>query len=267
MKLLWLNGMPRSGTSWLSQIFESHPDVNFKLSPLFSYAYKNEVGINSTREQWLDFFAKVAKSNDEFINQTYRRKIGEYPVFKIKNPSFTHLVIKDTRYHNLTSRMLEILPEIKFIHIIRNPCGAISSWISAPKEFPKGANIIDEWKTGACRKTGEEEFWGFDDWKYLTRMYLDLSRKYVGRILIIQYEELVVKPEEITKNMFRFAGLFMTQQTMDFLTTSQKINVDNEYAVYKHKSVKDKWRTTLDAGIIEEIRKEILDTDLSCFLI
>lgn len=267
MELLWLNGMPRSGTSWLSQIFDSHPDVNFKLSPLFSYAFKNEVGIDSTREQWLDFFSRVAKSEDEFVNQTYRRTTGEYPIFKNKNLEFTHLVIKDTRYHNLTQRMLEILPELKFIHIVRNPCGAINSWINAPKEFPMEANVADEWKTGACRKTGKEEFWGFDDWKYLTRMYIDLSRHYEERIYIIQYEELVHKPEEVSKSMFDFAGLSMTQQTMDFLMASHQINVDNEYAVFKHRNVKDKWKTTLDAGIIEEITQDIQNTDLSRFLI
>ena len=47
--------MPRSGTSWLSQIFDSHPDTKFKLSPLFSYAFKNAVNIESSKKEWLKF--------------------------------------------------------------------------------------------------------------------------------------------------------------------------------------------------------------------
>mgnify|MGYP000598251825 FL=1 len=67
--VIWLNGMPRSGTSWLSQIFDSHPNVSFKLSPLFSYEFKNRVNERSTLKEWMQFFEEVSASDDEFVNQ------------------------------------------------------------------------------------------------------------------------------------------------------------------------------------------------------
>jgi hypothetical protein len=35
-RLVIIDGMPRSGTSWLAQIVESCPIVRYRLSPLFA---------------------------------------------------------------------------------------------------------------------------------------------------------------------------------------------------------------------------------------
>ena len=41
MKRIGLHGVPRSGTSWLGNIFNSSPDLTYKHQPLYSYAFKN----------------------------------------------------------------------------------------------------------------------------------------------------------------------------------------------------------------------------------
>ena len=41
MRHLALFGCPRSGTSWLGQIFNSAPDVAYRYQPLFSYEFKD----------------------------------------------------------------------------------------------------------------------------------------------------------------------------------------------------------------------------------
>ncbi|MCD4681357.1 MAG: sulfotransferase [Bacteroidales bacterium] len=266
MDYIWINGMPRSGTSWLSQIFDSHPNVRFKLSPLFSYAFKNAVNVNSNRDEWLQFFREVYFTNDEFMDQNYRRKSGEYPNIKSKESRPSHLVIKDTRYHNLTEQLLNLVPEMKFVHIVRNPCGAINSWINTPKEFPKGADPYKEWRSGECRKTGEEEFWGFEDWKYLTNFYLLLQSNHPRKVMIVKYDYLVDRPFQIIEKMFEFVGIDLSCQTIDFVRDSQNRNVENEYAVYKKKAVKDKWRYQLDRKIVEEIYRDLENTPLSEFL-
>jgi len=266
LNYIWLNGMPRSGTSWLSQIFDSHPNVRFKLSPLFSYAFKNAVNAESSKDEWLNFLQSVCLTEDDFMDQKYRRKNGEYPLFKYKKKNPDHLVIKDTRYHNLTIRVLKLIPEMKFVHIIRHPCGTINSWIKAPREFPPKANPLNEWKSGKCRKTGEEEFWGFDDWKYLTKLYLTLQDKYPDRVMIVRYEELVNEPLPVVAQMFQFANLMLHQQTIEFLKDSQSRNVECEYAVFKRKDVKDKWRNELDPYIISEVIADLKDTKLEQFV-
>jgi len=133
--------------------------VNFKLSPLFSYGFKDAVGKDSSKKEWIKFFDDVYNSTDDFLIQTQKRADGIFPTFKNKNTTQEFLVIKETRYHQLATTLLKFFPEIKIIYIVRNPCGAINSWLSSTKEFPASANPKEEWKTGKCRKATEGEFW------------------------------------------------------------------------------------------------------------
>ncbi len=260
--IVWLCGLPRSGTNWLSQIFDSHEKVNFKLSPLFSYSFRNRVGINSSKEEWIRFFKDVYHSNDDFLNQTQKRVDGIFPVFNKKKSDLEYLVIKETRFHYLTPQLINIFPEIKIVYIVRNPCGAINSWISSEKEFPINANPFKEWKTGKCRKNREGEFWGFDDWKMLTNQYLDLEVVYPKNVKVISYENLVEQSFDLTNDLFGFVGLDLSEKTQKFLKLSQSTHSDHGNAVYKSKEVKDKWKTNLHPEIVAEILRELEGTRL-----
>jgi hypothetical protein len=173
-KIIYLTGMPRSGTSWLSQIFDSSPDVRFRLSPLFSYEFKNYLTTDSPKSDWEYVLDNAYQSDNEFMNQSERRKAGHYPTFRQKAQSPEFLVIKDTRFHNLTERFLELFNEVKIIALVRNPCGAIHSWLKSAGEFPPHANPYEEWRHGYCRKNGYGEFCCFEDLKQVTAMHMRL---------------------------------------------------------------------------------------------
>jgi hypothetical protein len=174
-KIIVIIGIPRSGTSWLSQIFDSSSQVRFRLSPLFSNELKNYVNDESPVKNWEYVFRKAYCSDSEFMNQTENRRVGKYPVFEKKDPEPEHLVIKDTCFHNLIERMLKLFDNLKMVAIVRHPCGAIHSWIAALGEFPSNADPTKEWRTGNCRKTGFGEYWGFEDWKTVTRLHMRLE--------------------------------------------------------------------------------------------
>lgn len=265
-KIIWLNGMPRSGTNWLCQILDSNENVLFKMAPLFSYSFKNSVDNNSSKEEWIDFFEQVYFSNDEFINQVKKRSNGDFPAFlqKVARPEF--MVIKDTRHHQLMARLLELFPSIKLIHIVRNPCGAIHSWLTASKEFPSTHDPMQEWRTGACRKINESEFWGFDDWKLLTLQYMELEKSYPDQVKLISYEDMVNDAHAVTRTIFEFSGLKITEQTEKFLIESQSTHSDLNYSVFKDKSVKDKWKNSLNVEIISEINRDLKGTVLEKYL-
>jgi hypothetical protein len=265
-KIVWLNGMPRSGTNWLSNIFNSNEEVNLKLAPLFSFAFKNSVNKHSTKAEWEDFFERVYHSDDEFINQRKKQSEGLIPVFPEKSPSPRYLAIKDTRHHNLTPVLLEMFEEIRFIHIVRNPCATIYSWLASSKEFPKGADPMKEWRTGDCRKTSEDEFWGFNDWVRLTRMYRALQARYPGKVMVVSYDLMVDDLAGQTQRMFDFAGLKAGGQTEKFLKLSQSSHMEHENSVFKDKQVKDRWVNNLDPLIIDTITRELKDTELDIYL-
>ena len=265
-QIAFLMGMPRSGTSWLSQIVDSSPEVRFRLSPLFSYAFKNAVNERSSRVEWEDVLRGAYLIEDRFMAQTCQREAGRYPVFAEKADSPPVLVVKDTRYHNLLERILSLFENSRLVAIARHPCGAIHSWLTTPKEFPQGADPLKEWRSGACRKTAPEEFWGFEDWKIATRLHLDLMRRHPGRVHFMRYEALVEDAFAETRRLFDFLGLRWSRQTEAFLSESQSRHEEHTHAVFKRPDVKDRWRRELDPVIQNEIRKDLEGSDLARFL-
>ncbi|MCK5218004.1 sulfotransferase [bacterium] len=259
-------GMPRSGTSWLGQIFDSSPDVRFRLSPIFSYAFKNCVDETSSREEYEKLFRGAYAIEDEFMSQKTRRIEGRYPIFVDKKGDPGFLVIKMTRFHNLLRTMLLHCDNLKVVAIVRHPCGAISSWLNTPSEFPASTDPMKEWRTGNCRKTGPEEFWGVDDWQLVTSMHLRLKSEFPSRFTIIRYEDLVDDALNVSEKLFTFFDMPLTNQTEKFLRASQSAHDDDSYAVFKNPAVKDKWRTALHPDIQEEIIRSIQNTELERFL-
>lgn len=259
-------GMPRSGTSWLGQLFDSSPEVAYRLEPIFSYAFKNAVDEHSNREQYKIFFDGIYRSQDDFMLQTDKRIAGTYPIFR-KNDVQPFLVFKTTRFHNLMDTMLSYFENLKMVCIVRHPCGSICSWLNTSREFPAVANPETEWRSGACRKTANEEFWGFDDWKVVTLKHLDLQKKYPDRFIIIKYEELVGDTCKVLASLYDFVGLTMSEQTYEFIQSCHSRHDDNSYSVFKDKTVVDKWRHRLDPYIVSTILDELKGTTLEQFTI
>jgi sulfotransferase family protein len=263
-EIVWICGMPRSGTSWLSQILDSSPFVNFKMAPLFSYRFKDSVSEFSSQSQWKKFFQDVFVSDDDFLNQTERINRGEFMTFP-KNQKLTHLVIKDVRHHEVIDTLIRFNLPIKVIYIVRNPNAAIYSWISSKKEFPIDKDPLKEWKMGNCRKINKSEYWGFDDWKKLTYKYLNLNKKYPNKMLIVSYKDLVKDSIKVSTEIFNFCNLKINEQTFSFLRKSQTINHKSEFSVFKNINVIDKWKGKLLPKIIKEISNDLIGTELEIF--
>ena len=74
IQVAWISGMPRSGTTWLSQIFASSPDVKLKFCPLFSYEFKNALNEKSSGDDWANLFWNVYNTESAFLDQDYHGK-------------------------------------------------------------------------------------------------------------------------------------------------------------------------------------------------
>ena len=263
---LLLLGMPRSGTTWLSQIFESSPDFIVRLSPNYSWPLKNNLNLDSSREEWISSFASALNTDDEFMTQNFRRVTGELSTFPPRSmEAVKRLAIKDTRFHDLYLHCMEVFAEAQAIYLVRHPGGMLNSWWRS-KEFPATAAFADEWRAGACRKVeGPGEYWGFDDWCSLTTQYLSLQEQAPERFLVCRYEELVRDRIRVSGKLFEFAGCTLHPETRAFLQDSQSRHDERTYAVFKNPSVADRWRTELPEEIQESIRAELAGTPLEEF--
>jgi hypothetical protein len=265
-QIIVIAGVARSGTSWIAQIIDSSPDVSFRFQPLFSYAFKNAVTEDSNREEYLEFFNSIYNSSDDFLLQTDKRKAGLYPVFK-KNSAPRYLALKENNHQYVIPKMMQYFQNLKLLGVVRHPCGSLNSWLQNPKEFPPDADPRKEWRFGSCKNQGKvENFFGYYKWKEVANLYLDLKDKYAERVFIVKYDEIVKDPIGHAKSIFDFLCLQFSEQTTSFLETSHSTHQDNPYAVFKDKSVSERWKSELDPYIITEVLNDLTRTRLEVFL-
>jgi len=262
----WIAGMPRSGTTWLSQIFASSPDVRLKFCPLFSYEFKNSLNENSSADDWSKLFVNVYNTNSEYLDQNYLRNQDLVPTFKTKRENPHNLILKSTRFHNLIPNILRLDDQVHFVHIVRHPCATIHSWLTNPNEFPPHADPMAEWRSGECRKTGAGEFWGFDDWKKVTAQALQLRELYPERFKILRYEDLVQGTRKCTKDLFDYFDITYEKQTDDFIRLSRSRHDNNKRSVFKKSEINIDWVTMLHPSIVSACIDELKGTALEQFL-
>jgi len=142
----------------------------------------------------------------------------------------------------------------------------LNSWITHPREFPQACDPLREWRFGTCKNAGTEDYFGFYKWKEVANLYLDLEQKYADRVLLVVYEDLVDDPLGKAGEVFDFMGLDLEGQTRDFLVRSTREKKASPYAVYKDRSVRDRWRAELDEHIVTEVLADLEGTRLARFL-
>lgn len=264
-KTIAIFGIPRSGTTWLAQIVDSSPRVTYRYQPLFSYAFKDYLNIDSDPNEYYAFLDAIYESDDEFMHQVKNKKEGHYPHFE-KNEVPDVLCFKNTRYQYLLPKFLAYVDNLKAIGIVRHPCAVLNSWFTTPREFPEGTNPLDVWRDGSVRNTKPEEAWGFEKWKWATDIYLSLEEEYPERFRLQNYENLVENPFEQSKELFEFLSLEYTNQTNEFIIECHTKHDPHEDAVFKNKSVKDKWKQQLNPTIQKAVIEELSGTRFERFL-
>ncbi|MFM9824803.1 sulfotransferase domain-containing protein [Flavobacterium sp.] len=255
MKRIAIHSVPRSGSTWLGEIFNSNPDVIYKYQPLFSYAFKDRLTTKSSVKEIIEFYKEIGESNDDFLNQIEARKKGKMTFFK-KKDYIKSIVYKEVRYHHIIENLLINDSEIKVIGLVRNPLAVINSWLNAPKEFKKdlGWDLQEEWRYASKKNQNKpEEFNGYEKWKEVTKLFLDLKQRYPNQFCMVNYDDLLQNTEKEVVNLFEFCGLVINAQTKSFLTESKKINHSDAYSIFKSKRTDNIWRESLPKFIIDEI--------------
>jgi hypothetical protein len=263
---VFLLGMPRSGTTWLSQIVEASPDFVVRLSPNYAYPLKDRLDASSDAPAWREVLAASVDTDDPFMTQNWRRDTGELPRHSTPRDAARLLAVKDTRFLDLYAGAVDLLPAAQVLFIVRHPCGVLDSWRHSD-EFPAGADFATEWRHGACRKRGGRgELWGFSDWCATARQYLAIEARLPRRVRVFRYEDLVRDPHAVMTELLARLGVRLGAEIDAFLRTSRAFHDERPYAVFKSPRVADAWRTRFPEDIARTIEEELAGTDLARFL-
>lgn len=262
MKKIAIHSVPRSGSTWLGCIFDSHPDVIYKFQPLFSYKFKGFLNELSSKEQIDEFFLKIANTSDAFLDQKKDKSLNLVPGFKKNSNTISSckaIVYKEVRYHYILKNLLEKEDTIRVIGLVRNPLSVISSWLKAPSGFrvEEGWKIEEEWRFAPKKNLGRlEEFFGFEKWKEVMYLFECLKRQYPDRFYILNYADLLRDKIKIVKSIFSFCQLNFPQQTYDYLSQPTIQKNKEAYSVFKEKYQDDKWKNNLPNNIIDTIKTD-----------
>ena len=259
MKRIAIHSAPRSGSSWLGQILNSSPKVCFRFQPLFSYAFKDYLNDKSSREDIIEFFENISKSDDDFLLQKDKIANGEYPLFK-KNSNLTHIIYKEVRYHNILKNLLHQDRDLRVIGLVRNPFAAINSFLSSPREFRKDLGWIEaeEWRLAEKKNQNKaEEYFGFERWKEIYFLFTELKRRYPDRFLFVSYDDLIEDTVSQVKKIFKFCNIKIDEQTYSFIQRSNFSAEEKIYSVYRSKETDTIWLNKLDKEIQSMIKLDL----------
>lgn len=257
MQKFAIHGLPRSGSTWVGEIFNSSPQVCYRYQPLFSYAMKGFLSEGSTSDQIDEFYHELSVNEDSFLCQNAARGSGRLPIFK--KQKITHVGYKEVRYHHVLPNLIRQSMGVKFILIQRNPFSVISSWLNAPREFrgDLGWDRLEEWRYALKKNINRpEEFNGYEKWKEASLLFHYLAKNNPDQVLVLRYDELLKNTEGLVRQAFEFIGLDYMEQTDTFIHQETSENKD-AYSVLRSRQTDDKWKTELEPEIIESIKSDL----------
>ncbi|MEJ2594752.1 MAG: sulfotransferase domain-containing protein, partial [bacterium] len=181
----------------------------------------------------------------------------------------THIIYKEVRYHYIIKNLLEQDDTLQVIGLVRNPMAALNSWLNSPREFRKdlGWDPLSEWRLAPSKNQDrKEEYYGYEKWKEVTLLFLQLKDDYPDNFYLVKYNELLKHPKEVTEKLFSFVGLGMMPATEEFLIESRIKNDNETYGIYRSHKTDDQWKKSLDQTIVDAVQNDLNDTVLEQFL-
>ena len=266
MNYVCIQGVPRSGTSWLGQIFKSAPSVAFRFQPLFSYAFKDRLGPDSSKVEIIAFFEDILQTDDRFVLQQDDAIHVDYPTFSDQG-EVTHLVMKEVRYNHILKNLIRVIPDLKVIGLVRDPRAVMDSWINAPREFKPEWNVQEQWRSGDLKNQGRvEEFFGFNKWKEVAQLFIDLEKEDPEQCKVVRYADLNSDPLGTVRELFDFCDLTLTERTISFIEESRSKEGKDANSIYRKTRPDTAWQERLPVNIADAILEELEGTSLARFL-
>jgi hypothetical protein len=296
-RLIMVLGAPRSGTSWLGKIFDSHPDVLYRHEPdLALWEPQLPFLISDDR---IDAYSGIAaqyvtrlittptlKASGQvpvFRKGYYRpgaralragmihglrwiegvsgsRRMRAFPVPDFVNPESwpnLRIVMKSVSARGRARVLLEALPGMRMVFLLRHPCGQVASTLRGQQQgrFDTGVFVRDVLATPGARTYGltEEQLNAASHveqlaWHWATMNEL-VTQAISGRAnaRVLRYEDLCHEPVPQARELFQFSGLDWNPQTEGFVRDSTTYSGNERYfSVFRNAIAStERWRSEL----------------------
>jgi len=195
-RLLFVGGAPRSGTTLLQHILDSHPDVfggpEFDCIPAIMRAWRSVVA--ALEQGRIAVFCSRAQIDTSFATMI------ESLLLPAADAHGSRLLSEKTPFNVLVlSDLLELFPKCRAIHVVRDPRGVVASMLKvADRIRAKNApapDFVQDVRSAAEFTTASLNA-GFH-----------AEGAFPGRVLTLTYETLVREPEPAIKRACAFLDI------------------------------------------------------------
>lgn len=265
-QLFFVGGAPRSGTTWLQQICDSHPDVCCQGEGLFL----NHLSV-PLRKMMVERAKVIDGKNKQIFKHT-----GGYPIPLVDDVEFltgtaillalaqqaggkTYKALGEKTPENVFhfAKLIELFPKAKFIAIARDPRDVLTSaWYFFRK--PTAQDESRETKLEFVRTALPSISDG-------AKQMLAFGEKYPNNYFQLTYEQLCAEPAPIVSSLFKFLGVSDTPAIVTAAlaktafatqTAGRAKGVAENGAFFRKGSVGD-WPSTLTPEMCDMVIKEL----------
>ena len=202
--LIYLIGLPRSGTTLLSQILNKHPDIVAPPEPWIMLALEQmgRVDQHHTANAWVLHSAVKEFAGEQGLTAASRAAARTLYNAHLSSTHKSYFLDKTPRYLFILDYLKAVFPRAKFLCLVRNPLDIAASYLTS--FHVNLANVFDE----------------LIDTPYLFDMTIGLSRldDYVSKTSdstpVIRYEDMVRQPADTLTAVLKQLGMATEPETI-----------------------------------------------------
>jgi hypothetical protein len=205
--LIFLISQPRSGSTLLQLMLSGSPEIAttsepwIALHPIFALhdgAIDPQYGANVAKRALLDFL-KESGAGIDFYKEQISSLLRALYNQAIRHQGKRYFLDKTPRYYTIIDDLHELFPGAKFLILFRNPLAILSS-------------VLNTWVKDDYSLLVNN----FDDLMIAPHKLVKFFNGHQNRCIKIQYEELVLKPEIIMKEICLFLGIQYSENMIEY---------------------------------------------------
>lgn len=242
LPMFFILGRPRSGTTLLASLFDAHPNVILPFEcPLIINIYTKYANIkNWDKKTLLKLYSDVLNQRkfDTWMIDLEKLKSDILlcegknsfeTIIKVIYSNFksffdkTEIKIigdKNPVYSIYPEKLIKLFPDAKFIHLTRDYRDNILSIKKVDFEAPITSLLAFRWK-------------------FATKRILNVIKQYPDSFYTVKYEDLVVDPPKVLKDLCEFINIDYDESVLDFHKKKEELFklYDKEHIEKYHSSL------------------------------
>lgn len=236
--LIFIISQPRSGSTLLQRILSGHTEIQTSaetwLMLYASYAFKNsglksEFNMRWTKQAIDEFLNNYAEGDCTYL-EAWRKWAGTIYNAAIQKSGKKYFIDKTPRYFFIIPELFKLLPDAKFIFLLRNPLAVLASELTT--------YVKEDWDVLSLFNP---------DLMQAPELILKGIEQLKDKAITIHYEELVQNPEENIARLCLQLGIKFNKDMLNYDNTPQPKGAMNDHTgIVQHTSPSisslDKWK-------------------------